>query len=136
MTDQKEFKKLTQTTKNEHTAGCLSFQVKCRSKRYYDIFRMGKIAKSSFLDKGYYENEGFSLEMNITCSTQNKLLFHSCYWWRQNGLTEMFKYGKFFLTKKKMVKKEYYENEDFSLARDRSKAFKSAENRMKMCKII
>ena len=48
----------------------------------------------------------------------------------------MFKYGKFFLTEKEMVKKGYYENEDFSLARDRLKAFKSAENRMKMCKII
>ena len=34
------------------------------------MFRMGKIAKSSFLDEGYYKNEGFSLDMNMTCSTQ------------------------------------------------------------------
>ena len=35
-----------------------------------------------------------------------------------------------------MVKKEYYENEDFGLARDRLKAFKSAQNRIKVCTII
>ena len=48
MTDQKEFKNRLKPQKNEHTAGCLSFQVKYRSKRYYDIFRVAKIAKSFF----------------------------------------------------------------------------------------
>ena len=35
-----------------------------------------------------------------------------------------------------MVKNGYYENEDFSLALDCLKAFKSAQNRTKVCKII
>ena len=39
---------LTQATKNGHTARCLSFQFKYTSKRYSNIFRVGKIAKSSF----------------------------------------------------------------------------------------
>ena len=47
-TDQNEFKSRLKPQKNEHTGGCLLFQVKYRSKRYYDIFRVGKIAKSSF----------------------------------------------------------------------------------------
>ena len=40
------------------------------------MFRVGKIAKSSFLDKGYCGNEGFSLDMNIKCSTQNMSDFY------------------------------------------------------------
>ena len=42
------------------------------------MIRVSKIAKF-FLDKGYYVNEGFSLDVNIKCPTQNKLLFYSCY---------------------------------------------------------
>ena len=48
----------------------------------------------------------------------------------------MLKCREFFLAKKKMVKKEYYRNEGFSLARDRFIAFRSAQNRIKVCKII
>ena len=47
----------------------------------------------------------------------------------------MFQCGEFFLTKK-MVKKGYYGNEGFGLAWDRLKAFKSAQNRIIVCKII
>ena len=39
------------------------------------MFRAGKIAKEFFLDKQFYENEGFSLDINVTCSTQNKSFF-------------------------------------------------------------
>ena len=39
MTDKKN---PTQTAKNEHTAGCLSSQVMYRSKRHYDLLRVGK----------------------------------------------------------------------------------------------
>ena len=42
------------------------------------MFSVGKIAEF-FLDKGYYGNEGFSLDMNVKCSTQNKSFFYSCY---------------------------------------------------------
>ena len=39
------------------------------------MVRMGKITKEFFLDKGYYGNEGFSLDTNIKYSTQNKSFF-------------------------------------------------------------
>ena len=48
MTNQENIKNQLKLQKNEHTAGCLSFQVKCRSKKNYDMFRVGKIAKTSF----------------------------------------------------------------------------------------
>ena len=44
----KKKKKRKEKKKNEHTAGCLSFQIKYKSKRHYDMFRVSKIAKSSF----------------------------------------------------------------------------------------
>ena len=60
------------------------------------MFKVGKIGKSS----EDYGNEGFNFDMNINCSSQNKSLFYSCYWWRQKGLMDMFKCEEFLLTKK------------------------------------
>ena len=45
------------------------------------------------------------------------------------------KLRRVFFNRKKMVKTGYYENKDFSLARDRLKAFKRAQNCIKVCKI-
>ena len=49
--DQKESKNRLKPQKNEQAAEFLLFQVKYKSKRYYNIFRVGKIAKCSFYIK-------------------------------------------------------------------------------------
>ena len=46
ITNQKEFKNQLKPQKNKNTARCLSFQVKYRSKKHYDMFRVSKIANS------------------------------------------------------------------------------------------